>query len=105
MMCAVSLLGGRFALGHGRASYLLRRKRSPDGGDGASFGSFGGNSDGEGTPISGSCICSAQLGQAIIVHCNTSAMTLPRTWASWRESFLSSLAALSLPTAKPYISN
>jgi hypothetical protein len=40
-MCSVRLIGGGFALGQGTASYLLRGKEAPTGGDGASSGSFG----------------------------------------------------------------
>src|SRR5262249_13978707 len=41
-MCRVRRVGGRFALCHGTASYLTGYGgKSPDGGDGASCGSFG----------------------------------------------------------------
>ena len=48
-MCAVRPSGGKFALGHGAASYWLRGERSPDGGRGF-FGFLWGNSDGQELP-------------------------------------------------------
>ena len=49
-MCSERLIGGGFALGQGTASYLLRGKEAPTGGDGASSGSFGGTAIGRDSP-------------------------------------------------------
>src|SRR5262249_38469387 len=49
-MCAMCLFGGRFALGHGTASYWLRRKEAPTGETGLLSVPLGGTAMGRELP-------------------------------------------------------